>query len=200
MIYKWKVAGLMPVDAQTAGEELNRIYTKNGALNPADIVDESRPEDAPLHDCFEWRDDVAAEKYREQQDAPGIRRQPGLLQKVFKNPRHNDEPGQGLGNHINHEKECHYHRRYAGKGCVDRPLQNRLDHSFRDSRVGDRPAEQVGDNQHGKRLRQGEGKYLPKAGPAHCPEYSQQKEGRGYLLHDIRRPPDDGQDHRRQNP
>ena len=67
MIYKWKVAGLMPVDAQTAGEELNRIYTKNGALNPADIVDESRPEDAPLHDCFEWRDDVAAEKYREQQ-------------------------------------------------------------------------------------------------------------------------------------
>lgn len=67
MIYKWKVAGIMPVDAQTAGEELNRIYTKNGALNPADIVDESRPEDAPLHDCFEWRDDVAAEKYREQQ-------------------------------------------------------------------------------------------------------------------------------------
>ena len=67
MIYKWKVAGLMPVDAQTAGEELNRIYTKNGALNPSDIVDESRPEDAPLHDCFEWRDDVAAEKYRELQ-------------------------------------------------------------------------------------------------------------------------------------
>ena len=67
MIYKWKLPGLIPVDAQTAGEELQRIYREKGALNPVDIVDESRDSAAPLHPCFEWDDVVAAEKYRQTQ-------------------------------------------------------------------------------------------------------------------------------------
>ena len=67
MIYKWKLPGLIPVDAQTAGEELERIYHEKGALNPADIVDESRDSAAPLHPCFEWDDIAAAEKYRQTQ-------------------------------------------------------------------------------------------------------------------------------------
>lgn len=73
MIYKWKVPGIIPVDAQTAGEELTRIYDRYGALEPQTIVNESRPESAPLHDCFEWRDEVAAEKYRQQQAANIVR-------------------------------------------------------------------------------------------------------------------------------
>lgn len=73
MVYKWKIQGVVPVDAQTAGEELTRIYEKNGRLDPADVVEESRKESAPLHSCFEWDDQVAAEKYRESQAANIIR-------------------------------------------------------------------------------------------------------------------------------
>lgn len=73
MVYKWKLPGVMAVDAQTAGEEMERIYQKNGKLEPAALVDESRPADAPLHPCFEWDDSVAAEKYREGQAATMIR-------------------------------------------------------------------------------------------------------------------------------
>lgn len=67
MIYKWKIPGLIPVDAQTAGEELQRIYQEKGGLNPSDIVKESRNDSAPLHPCFEWDDEIAAEKYRQTQ-------------------------------------------------------------------------------------------------------------------------------------
>jgi len=67
MTYKWKLRGMYSVPAQVAGEELGRIYQERGKMDAADIVDESRPEDAVLHPCFEWRDPVAAEKWREQQ-------------------------------------------------------------------------------------------------------------------------------------
>lgn len=67
MIYQWKMDGLYSVPAQAAGEELERIYDERGKIDPADVVDESRPETAVLHPCFEWRDDVAADKYREEQ-------------------------------------------------------------------------------------------------------------------------------------
>jgi hypothetical protein len=55
------------VDAQTAGQELDRIRRRDGTIRPSVVVNESRPEEAPLHPVFEWRDAVAAEKYREHQ-------------------------------------------------------------------------------------------------------------------------------------
>lgn len=67
MVYDWKVPCLYSVSAQDAGEELERIYGERGKIDAADVVDDSRPVDAVLHPCFEWRDDIAAEKYREQQ-------------------------------------------------------------------------------------------------------------------------------------
>lgn len=67
MVYQWKTPGLYNVQAQEAGEELERIYGERGKLDAADVVDESRPETAVLHPCFEWRDEIAAEKYREEQ-------------------------------------------------------------------------------------------------------------------------------------
>ena len=67
MTYKWKLPGIIPVEAQEAGEELDRIYKKYGELQPSTIVDESRDSSAPLHKCFEWDDQTAAEKYRETQ-------------------------------------------------------------------------------------------------------------------------------------
>jgi hypothetical protein len=55
------------IDAQTAGEELARITEQHDGLTPAVVVDESRPDDAPLHPVFEWDDAVAAELHRQHQ-------------------------------------------------------------------------------------------------------------------------------------
>lgn len=64
MTYQWKVPGIMPVDAQTAGNELQRIYERDGVIEPETVVLESESPSAPLHSCFEWDDEKAAHKYR----------------------------------------------------------------------------------------------------------------------------------------
>jgi hypothetical protein len=61
------------VDAQTAGEELQRICDKNGCLDAAIVVDESRPADAALHPVFQWDDQIAAEEHRKHQARSLIR-------------------------------------------------------------------------------------------------------------------------------
>ena len=64
MTYQWKVPGIMPVDAQTAGNELQRIYERDGVIEPETVVLESESPSAPLHSCFEWDNEKAAHKYR----------------------------------------------------------------------------------------------------------------------------------------
>jgi hypothetical protein len=61
------------ITAQDAGEELERIHAKRGRLDSQGVVDESRPEDAPLHTAFEWNDEIAAESYRRVQALDLIR-------------------------------------------------------------------------------------------------------------------------------
>lgn len=39
-------------------------YKKHGDLTPEIVVDEARPEGAPLHDRFEWDNKIAGDKYR----------------------------------------------------------------------------------------------------------------------------------------
>lgn len=63
MVYQWKINGLHKTAAQTAGEVCERLNAE-GRLTPTDLVEDSRPEDAPLHSEFEWDDDVAAEHWR----------------------------------------------------------------------------------------------------------------------------------------
>lgn len=67
MVFGWKTKGLYKVSAQTAGEEITRIRERHGTLEPHDVVVESRDESAVLHSCFEWDNDVAAERFRDQQ-------------------------------------------------------------------------------------------------------------------------------------
>lgn len=55
------------IDPQIAGEELERIKARHDGLTAKLVVAEARPEDAPLHCAFEWRDEVAGERYREHQ-------------------------------------------------------------------------------------------------------------------------------------
>ena len=42
MVYQWKIPTLYSVDAQTAGEELERIYNERGELSPKDVVEIGR--------------------------------------------------------------------------------------------------------------------------------------------------------------
>lgn len=67
MRYAWKVAGLFPVDADTAAREIERIKGERDGISAAELVDASREEGAPLHGCFEWDDSIAAERYRNDQ-------------------------------------------------------------------------------------------------------------------------------------
>ncbi len=65
MVYKWKSRGsYIPVPAQQVGEYLEQIEREEGAINPAILVDKSRDQQSPTHECFEWNDSIAAEEYR----------------------------------------------------------------------------------------------------------------------------------------
>lgn len=68
MTYKFRPGSrIKGIDADTAGRELERIRTARGRLTAPEIVDEARPADALLHPAFEWDNNAAAEKYRQQQ-------------------------------------------------------------------------------------------------------------------------------------
>lgn len=62
----WKPGfeGLHKANAQVVAEEIASI---GDCATPSQIVDKARDCSTELHKCFEWRDDVAAEKYRLQQ-------------------------------------------------------------------------------------------------------------------------------------
>lgn len=66
MVYQWKPGARIRADAQEAGDILNRLE-REGRLSAKGLLDESRPENAPLHKEFEWNDGVAAENWREHQ-------------------------------------------------------------------------------------------------------------------------------------
>lgn len=72
MVYRWKSGARAPVSAQVAGEVCERLSSE-GRLTASELVDVSRPEDAPLHNAFEWNDAKAAERYRETQASYIIR-------------------------------------------------------------------------------------------------------------------------------
>ena len=71
--YEYKLPGLVDAPAQVVGEIFEELEKSETGLTPQALVDASRDEEAPLHDEFEWRDDVAAEKYRCDQAAKIIR-------------------------------------------------------------------------------------------------------------------------------
>jgi hypothetical protein len=54
-------------------DQLQAIYTEHGKLTPAIVLDAARAADHPLHDRFEWDDEVASEKWRKHQARELIR-------------------------------------------------------------------------------------------------------------------------------
>lgn len=64
-----------PVAPEILATELERVWEENGRkLLPGDVVDSASDPDSPIHECFEWRDDIAAHHYRLSQARGWIRR------------------------------------------------------------------------------------------------------------------------------
>ncbi len=66
-MYQWRNGSVHRVDAEIAGPALEKMAEQYGRLTAGIVVNESRPEDAPLHAEFDWIDAEAAEKWREHQ-------------------------------------------------------------------------------------------------------------------------------------
>lgn len=66
MVYQLKAGSRIKTAAEVVGKECERLE-REGRLTAKELVNESRPKDAPLHNEFEWRDKVAGELWREQQ-------------------------------------------------------------------------------------------------------------------------------------
>ena len=94
MVYRYSLPDYNPgADAGTVGAELERIEAANGELTKQNVLDAARPQNAPLHPCFEWDDNVAAEKYRLSQAGKLIRftvavHENGTESKAFLNVSH----------------------------------------------------------------------------------------------------------------
>ena len=66
MVYQFKQASRIRVDAQATGELCEKLE-RTGGLTPHRLVEASRKPGTLLHNEFEWNDGIAAEKYREEQ-------------------------------------------------------------------------------------------------------------------------------------
>jgi hypothetical protein len=71
--YSYADSARYSIPAKVAGEELVRIRQVHGKATSAIVVDEARPEAAPLHAIFDWDDFSAAEKHRRHQAGSLIR-------------------------------------------------------------------------------------------------------------------------------
>jgi hypothetical protein len=69
MDYAWKRGFRAPkgISAQSVGERIDELHRKLGVAQAEDVVDEARNTESPLHLCFEWDDEVAAEEHRKSQ-------------------------------------------------------------------------------------------------------------------------------------
>lgn len=101
----------MKTSAQLAGEVCERLERK-GELIAANLVDVSRPENAPLHSEFEWNDSYAAEKYREGQarliirsivTAVEVENQSEVTVRAFLNVEVEDAEYHGIGSILSSE-------------------------------------------------------------------------------------------------
>lgn len=86
------------IDKTIVQAELGRIYSRDGVLTPAAVIDEARPKDAPLHPAFEWDNKRAAEGFREWQARQLIRtvtitRENKGAARVYVNVRRQDDQG-----------------------------------------------------------------------------------------------------------
>jgi hypothetical protein len=66
MVYQWKSGSRIKANPEEAGKQFEELAETVG-LTAETVLDANRPENAPLHGEFEWRDDIAAEEWRKHQ-------------------------------------------------------------------------------------------------------------------------------------
>ena len=72
MVYQWKTIAGIKADANEAGRQFEQLE-KTVGVTPQTVLDANRAENTPLHNEFEWDDDIAAENYRLHQAGQLIR-------------------------------------------------------------------------------------------------------------------------------
>lgn len=65
--YTWKSGSRIKGDAQESGELMERLSATEEGLTARTLLEANRAEGTPLHDDYEWIDEVAAENWRLQQ-------------------------------------------------------------------------------------------------------------------------------------
>lgn len=93
MVYEWKHN--MPIKAQVVGEHFEKLEKEQGCITPKIVLDSARSETSAIHGCFEWDNDIAAEKYRETQAGALIR---NLTVKMVKEDNTCTEPVRAFVN------------------------------------------------------------------------------------------------------
>lgn len=68
-LVKWKVEGVFKADANACYAEMLDLEN----ITPQAVLEKAKDENSELHKCFEWDNDVAAEKYRTMQAGNIIR-------------------------------------------------------------------------------------------------------------------------------
>ena len=99
MVYEWKYN--MPIKAQIVGEHFEKLEREQGCITPKIVLDSARSETSVIHGCFEWDNDIAAEKYRETQASALIR---NLTVKTIKEDKTCTEPVRAFVNIQSSEK------------------------------------------------------------------------------------------------
>lgn len=78
--YEWGAGTRFKVDPQVVGEELERIRERDGGISVDAMLEEARPDEAPLHPLCTWDDSVAGEKWRKHE----LRQVPRSLKVIVK--------------------------------------------------------------------------------------------------------------------
>ena len=62
--YKYKKGTSFKVDANIAGQELEKIYSKYNGITPKNIIKEAEKKNSKIHECFEWDNSKAGYNFR----------------------------------------------------------------------------------------------------------------------------------------
>lgn len=102
-------------------DQLQEVYNQRGKLTPKLVLDTARDPEHPLHSHFEWRDDVAAEKFRLDQARALIR----SVRVVYKAAGETEEQTLGRAFHAVRDEESEYRYEPAEVVAGD-PMLSRL--------------------------------------------------------------------------
>lgn len=78
---KWKVDGIFKADANMCYAEMLDLEN----ITPQAVLEKAKDENSELHKCFEWDNDVAAEKYR-------ITQAGNIIRMLYIVPKNEDAP------------------------------------------------------------------------------------------------------------